>query len=195
MWLRDGAISLLEGIGGCNAVYLMDQEGQNERFIVGCAPVGQKDVPLPIDIFNERLPFYPLAYTVDRASQISIAYADWSANDEYLAYTPDTGKAVDGIYLMTVTSGTTTVLSKTGLEPVWSPDSKYIAFISGALYEDNQICVININTGSKKCTPRLEGKHGVPTWSPDSKWLVFVLSAKCTQQIYVMNIDSFREVR
>lgn len=69
----------------------------------------------------------------------------------------------------------------------WSPNAKYIAYVS---FENkkSEIYIVNVSTGSRKLVSSFPGINGAPSWSPDSKQLAMVLSKTGSPQIYLYTI-------
>lgn len=73
--------------------------------------------------------------------------------------------------------------------PSWSPDGKWIAFISNDLTNQGLFLVSADLSGKKKTIWEPQGSitlYSAPSWSPDSKKLVFGTSNRA---IYTINVD------
>lgn len=73
--------------------------------------------------------------------------------------------------------------------PVWSPDSKRLAYLTGILNQGRCIAVVNADgTGRKLFTNDLEHCSSV-SWSPDGKELAFTSTFEGTEGIYRAPVD------
>jgi Tol biopolymer transport system component len=75
--------------------------------------------------------------------------------------------------------------------PVWSPDSKRIAFASIRSSQlDFDIHVMNADGSQRVNLTNKPSFYGVPAWSPDGKRIVFASMREANNyEIYVMNVD------
>lgn len=66
----------------------------------------------------------------------------------------------------------------------WSPDSKWIAYVTGWRNQNDRIIIRNINSGVSKIvtTGRLDSNN--PTWGPDGKWLYFRSEREFNPHVY-----------
>ena len=84
----------------------------------------------------------------------------------------------EGLIVLDVETGEETVLvENVGFSvdeaPVWSPDGKYIAYLSSALLDESDIYVVPTDGGEPVQITDLEGYNYGIAWSPDSKNLTF----------------------
>ena len=77
------------------------------------------------------------------------------------------------------------------LSPTWSPDGRYLAYVS---FEDgwSNIVAQEIDTGKRVTMSDYPGINGAPAWSPDSRQLALSLSHEGNSEIYVMDIQRRR---
>lgn len=77
------------------------------------------------------------------------------------------------------------------LSPAWSPDAKYLAYVS---YETGRpgVFVQNVFTGQRKQLTAFKGLNGAPAWSPDGKYLSVVLSKDGNPELYLIDLTSYR---
>lgn len=75
------------------------------------------------------------------------------------------------------------------MSPAWSPNGKYIAYVSFEHRKAN-IYMQNIATGGRTLISNAPGINGAPAFSPDSRRLALVLSITGTPNIYVMDLAS-----
>ena len=129
---------------------------------------------------------------------------NWSSDGKYIAYTckKETGKdyAVStnsDIYLYELASKKTKNVSKGmmgyDMEPVFSPDGKYLAWNSmktpGFESDRNRIFVYNLETATKEeLTVGLDQSCDHPQWSQDSKTIYFKAGVKATYQLFSLDV-------
>jgi TolB protein len=80
------------------------------------------------------------------------------------------------------------------LSPAWSPDGRYLAYVS---FEDgwSKVVLQEIGTGNRVKMSEYPGINGAPAWSPDGRQLALSLSHEGNSEIYVMDIKSRRVQR
>ena len=77
------------------------------------------------------------------------------------------------------------------LSPAWSPDGKYLAYVS---YERRQaqIIVQELATGTRRLMSSFPGLNGAPAWSPDGTQLAVTLSKDGNPEIYTLDVATKR---
>lgn len=75
------------------------------------------------------------------------------------------------------------------MSPTWSPDGKYIAYVS---FEKKraQIFTAAVETGQRRLITDFTGINGAPSWSPDGRHLAVVLSKGGNPKIYSIDMSS-----
>ena len=75
------------------------------------------------------------------------------------------------------------------LSPSWSPDGKYLAYVS---FETSRPAIFRqeISTGKREKLTNFRGLNSAPAWSPDGRKLAMVLSKDGNPEIYVMDLAS-----
>ncbi|MGB1377618.1 MAG: TolB family protein, partial [Miltoncostaeaceae bacterium] len=85
------------------------------------------------------------------------------------------------------------MLSKSGVNPSWSPDGTRIAFtdgVSGGSLLDTDVFVIRPDgQGRANLTNDPKGKEQYPTWSPDGSRIAYSTDVTGRDQIRIMNAD------
>jgi tricorn protease-like protein len=109
-----------------------------------------------------------------RTSGAAERYGSWSPDGRWIAYFSDASGEYELSLIQSdgkgdarqITSGSQTFYS----DPVWSPDSKHIAFADKAA----QIYLHTIETGQTKVIDKDPwGQQARPSWSHDSRWLAY----------------------
>jgi len=89
--------------------------------------------------------------------------------------------------------GPTTIVKTTHpmLSPAWSPDGKWIAYVS---FEQRRpkVFIQRLADGHRELLAEFSGINSAPAWSPDGKQLALTLSKDGNPDIFVMDIDSRR---
>ncbi len=93
--------------------------------------------------------------------------ASWSPDSQRIAF----GKQGGGIAVLDLQTHITTDLTSKGQDPAWSPDGKFIAYVTvgGKAYVSEEIWVLPAAGGE----PVRIGKGGFPSWSADSAQVLF----------------------
>jgi Tol biopolymer transport system component len=102
-----------------------------------------------------------------------------------VSLSPDAKKAVfnteDGIYIANTDGSDKRRLKEEGLNPVWSPDGKRIAFLkqgletSGILIGTSQLFTINADGSGESNATNTRNAQLYAAWSPDAKQILFTL--------------------
>lgn len=114
----------------------------------------------------------------------------WSPNGEYIVATEFSKFSNDTqVILFSMADGTmqnlTQELFKNASQPIWSPDSQWLAFqvLKGSMSNDADIYLLNIETSELiNISEDIENRSNAwSVWSPDGKKIIF-LSATVTDQ-------------
>jgi Tol biopolymer transport system component len=123
---------------------------------------------------------------------LALSPPSWSPDGQYIAFTAYPERAGDEIYVMPITgfmaedgTGATKLTDEpaSDLDPTWSPDGQYIAFISFR-EGPSEVFYMNADGSRQVLIPTATGsKYGLQ-WSPDGGRLLFVLD---TEAAYAVN--------
>ncbi len=108
--------------------------------------------------------------------------ASWSPDNQHLAF----AKAGGGIAVVDLSSRQVMDLVQTGKDPAWSPDGKFIAYVTDGSteYYSEEVWVIPAAGGD----PVKIGKGGFPSWSGDSTKVL--LHSRELNQILAVRADA-----
>jgi len=138
----------------------------------------------PLSATGQQVPVTPRPITVDDQFQIkAVDDPQISADGAWVAYTVETAslktdKSHTQIFMVPSAGGEAvamTVEDETSTHPRWSPDGKYLAFLSGRNEGKTQVYLLNRQGGeAQKITDTVQDVEDF-AWSPDSKKMVLVL--------------------
>ncbi|MBE7528995.1 MAG: hypothetical protein HND44_14055 [Chloroflexi bacterium] len=126
-----------------------------------------------------------------------LSFASWSPDGQWLAFTTQIGTG--NLYLWNPdTLSTELLLEGYGRvsQPIWSPDSRYLAIALNAEEESN-LLVVDVN--NKTTSTLLIGPKPVPepgparwplemlSWSPDGQWILFEASGEDKRTFSIVN--------
>lgn len=133
---------------------------------------------------GQQMPAAPRAITVDDAFQIkAVDDPQISADGTWVAYTVETSslktdKSHTQIWMVPSAGGEAVAMTaedQTSTHPRWSPDGKYLAFLSSRNEGKAQVYLLNRQGGeAQKVTDTVQDVEDF-AWSPDSKRMVLVL--------------------
>jgi Tol biopolymer transport system component len=85
--------------------------------------------------------------------------------------------ALDQLYIMTLPNGKPHLLAPQPInqfQPCWSPDGKYIAYVSWCDTIGGNLWQVLANGGNPKVLSRVSGQYQRPVWSPDGKQIAVI---------------------
>jgi len=134
----------------------------------------------------------PRAITVDDAFQVkAVDDPQISADGAWVAYTVESAslkedKSYTRVWMLPSMGGgaiALTVENETSTHPRWSPDGKYLAFLSGRNEGKTQVYLLNRQGGeAQKITDTVQDVEDF-AWAPDAKRIVLVLQDPKPEEI------------
>jgi hypothetical protein len=88
----------------------------------------------------------------------------------------------EGIAIGDPTRGTVTQISRSGEDPVWSPDGRSIAYVDGTLW------IVSLDGGRARRIGR-RAVDGAPAWSPDSRRLAYAARVVDRDDLFTIVAD------
>ncbi len=136
-------------------------------------PSGEKkEIPFEANVKLELGPRVHFETPVDDA-EVKVRQVRWAT------LSPDRSKiaftALDRLYVKNLSGGTPTRLApmEAGqFMPAWSPDSKWIAFVSWKEGEGGYLYKVSATGGSAQRLSQVSAYYAEPTWTPDGKEIV-----------------------
>ena len=139
-------------------------------------------IPFKANVDLKMGPRLAFDYKVDegpvRAQQIR--YARLSPDGKRLAFT-----ALEHVYVMDYPKGTARRVSSLGdaeHHPTWSPDGKYIAYVTWSDEEGGHVYRVGAAGGEPERLTRVASFYSDPTYSPDSNRIVVVRGPRMERQ-------------
>jgi dipeptidyl aminopeptidase/acylaminoacyl peptidase len=124
---------------------------------------------------------HPITFD-DMIKMHRVAEAQISPDGKWVAYTvatPDmeANRNASNIWMVSTAGGAPTQLTQSGHDssPVWSPDSKTIAFLSSRSGE-SQVYLLSLEGGEAQRLTKLSTGADLVKWSPDGKTIAFTSS-------------------
>jgi TolB protein len=124
--------------------------------------------------------------TVSRQLNITPSWSPDARSLAYTTYRPNPDVYVSLIYQGVLQNPTKGV--GTNYLPVFSPDGKQIAFMSGR-DGNTEIYVMNVDGSNLRRLTNHALSDGSPTWSPSGSQIAFTSDRTGKAQVYVMNVD------
>ncbi len=199
---RRDKIAFLSDRGDNFELYIMDSEGESEQVAVG-GPGERKDFAWGPD--GNRIAYvsdhegqdfiYVKDLLLNRKFRLSTIDAQqelgsWSPDGEWIVFSVKGGDR-EGIHRKNPGGVDEVQLTEhEDTNPVYSPDGKFIAFISKRDSDAKEIYVMNEDGQEERNLSRKSGNDFGFSWSPDSRNLVFVSErdGKETPEVFLISI-------
>ena len=138
----------------------------------------------------------PHIYLVDIASR-SVEdlspglHADWSRTGRIVFSGCDAGGEACGLRLLDSTTLQRTRLTSApdDSHPVWSPDGRYVAFMSSSRTASWDIFILDVQTGAITPAAPHPAEDGLPAWSPDGRSIAFISDRSGDWAVYLWRLD------
>lgn len=177
----EGALGFTWSPDGKKIAYSSNRNFESQLFVID------------IDGENETL----LAHTDSSSDHILESF--WSPDGSKIAFEMMRTMVRNEIFLVDVDKGGFIQITKdvAGVNPAWSPDSKFITFNdSPDLFESSDIFIIKSNgTGLVNLTNSDQSDDVAPSWSADGTKIVFTSDRDGDNEIYIMNADGSNLIR
>ncbi len=103
----------------------------------------------------------------------------WSSDGRLMSYTSLGSDRFTRLMLTDLQSGLTRPITDTlyrnDSHPTWSPDNRYIAFVSNEdTFGKSDIDILNLQTGNLYPMFRTEENQFFPRWSPDGRYIAYI---------------------
>ena len=158
---------------------------------------------LPAVVFAQQSATAPRAITIDDYFQVrEVRDPQWSPDAQWVAYTVKTAllkedKNEERLWMIPSIGGEATALTAKGLSSSharWSPDGKFIAFLSARDEGKTQIWLLNRLGGeSQRLTDTPQAVEDF-AWAPDSRRLVLVLRDANPEELEAAKENKNKEV-
>ena len=201
-WSPSGdRIAFLSDRGGDFELYIMDSEGESEQVAIGgegerkafawgprgtrIAYVSDHEGTEFIYIRDLELGLQFRLSTIDAQQELG----SWSPDGEWIVFAVLGGER-EGIHRKNPGGVDEVQLTENAdTNPVYSPDGRFIAFISTRNSEESEIYVMKEDGEDEKNVTLKPGSDFDFDWSPDSKSLVFVTDRDGNPEIYVVSVE------
>jgi Tol biopolymer transport system component len=165
-------------------IYVMDWSPDSHFIVFDVA--GQEDREIyRINIGDNNV--RQLTDTIDENIMPSI-----SPDNEHIVFVSNRDNNME-LYTLNMNTGEEQPLTQTDEEDeVWSPDGKYILFLT---YPKNNslwgLNIMNVDGDERRLLTNFYGLNGIPSWSPDGTHILYeVLSTYDWNALYVMDVDT-----
>jgi TolB protein len=203
---------IADGACGRLGVYVLNAGASEPTHIAdGCNPVLSPDQTRVAYLRGGHI-FVRGASGADSGMEINITGADlfggnpaWSSDSRKIVFSGDRGDQsqiytvdADGKHLTQITHSTADLGSgRPGIDPIWSPDGKRIAFtVSPALPQTDanwDIFIINADGSHMTRLTDDPARDELIGWTPDGRQILFFSDRSGKTQTYSMNADGRRQ--
>ena len=78
-------------------------------------------------------------------------------------------------------------------DPFWSPDGKWIVYISSHGYMTDEVCIMEVSSKEERKLTNNSNMEFLPTISPDGRTIAYVSDVTGDYEIWLMNVDGSDE--
>lgn len=165
----------------------------SDRLVIDCSSKKTDEIWL-IDLETDQL----MQLTNNHEYLWEDVYPSWSPDGTRLAFYrfsfggENYPGGIQGLWTLEVSTMAEELLVELptkmfGESPIWSPDGKYIAYVDGAM-DENDIWIVSAEGQDPIHLTKLPGNETMPSWSSDSKSLLFTYEKEDTVHLAVVSI-------
>lgn len=124
-------------------------------------------------------------------------HADWSRTGQIIFSDCDPGGQNCGLWQLDPSTLQRTQITPVpdDSNPVWSPDGRYVAFMSSSRGQSWDVFILDIQTGFIIPTATHPSEDGLPAWSPDGRAVAFLSNRDGDWAIYVWQLNDLTTTR
>jgi len=122
---------------------------------------------------------------------------DWSRDGRIVFHGCEPGGVHCGLWLLDPITLQQTQLTDDPADnfPVWSPDSRFIAFMSSGRSESWDVFILDVDTGFIIPTAMNPAEDGLPIWSPDGRTVAMLSNREGDWAVYAWHLDDLTTER
>ncbi len=205
-WGQAGAVAYRRDDADAPGVYVRQPDGEMRRVTKGgddSRPRWSPDGRQLLFASAQRSPDQtPRLYLVDVATRWveelgSGQNGDWSRDGRIVFHGCDPGGENCGLWLLDAVTLQRTQLTDHPSDnfPAWSPDGRFVAFMSSGRSESWDVFILNVETGFIIPTATHPAEDGLPAWSPDGRTVAMLSNREGDWAIYAWHLDDLTTER